>query len=565
LGLLLVLVAGCSNRAERLYQRAEALLATGQAHMAAGEYYKLVVEEPRSALADDALYKLAFLYREELDSLPRALQTYQYLADQYPSSPYADDALLWIVTIQGQRLKDPLAVRRALLELGERFPSETALLAQAHLQLVKTLLATGRAAEAEREAQTLIDRYPAQERTVAAALLVRARVAGEGEAGRDSALKLYEQIIGQYPQTPSAAEAKRAIGWAYYGERSRQVEETQKALQRAARVISGVPPPAATQQHRLRALVGLRSLLQHRGVEADLTDLAVVSGAAFETYFSPTDPQATARLLTNNVLTAAAESYGFAVNLWSTPSAEASFASLGQAVSAGRPVMVPQAGGQWLIVMGYRPAADQVHVLAPGRSGPQILSKAQFISRWAREKAAGDPCIAGPYFQFSLGERTTVPTPLSLVHLAARRGSEALSRREARGVAAGLQAHTALLSHLTQLGESGSSEALSRSRRWAENSLPALLADRRMVAGYFSRRGGVLPADQQSSAREAAAAAEEIARGGAELRRLLLALTQQTQGAEAPPDATWPEALDLTRSLQAAEEQLQHALNQIAR
>ena len=94
-----LMLAGCTSRSERLYRRAETFLAQGQHKMAAEEYQRIVSEEPDSDLADDALYKLAYVYAEELGQPTVGLVKYRALADSYPDSPWVDDALMRVMAM----------------------------------------------------------------------------------------------------------------------------------------------------------------------------------------------------------------------------------------------------------------------------------------------------------------------------------------------------------------------------------------------------------------------------------------------------------------------------------
>jgi len=112
-GLLLAVVvvtlaSGCSTKVQRLYRRAEAFFAQGEYELAAREYSRIVQEAPRDPLADDAWYKLAYLYREELDNPSAALIVYRNLADNYQGSNYVDEALFWIVYLQRRYMQDPV-------------------------------------------------------------------------------------------------------------------------------------------------------------------------------------------------------------------------------------------------------------------------------------------------------------------------------------------------------------------------------------------------------------------------------------------------------------------------
>jgi hypothetical protein len=516
-------------------------------------------------LADDAAYKLAYLYREEMNDLPQAIQTYQLLADQYRDSPFANDALLWIMYLQGQKLKDPVAVRQTYELICQRFPEDKDTCARANLQLVKTLVATGDLAGADTEARRLLTLYPGQRRPAAAAILLRARLAGKLNKSPERAVKLYEQLVNTYPDTLSAAEAKREIGWIYYGQHGRQLQAEHVAMQRAARVIAGVPDPElGSGSSRTRPFACLRALLAQRGVRVSLEELLAVSGVAFELYYAPDKPRLTLTKLSRNALSDAAEQYGFAVITWSAASADASFAILAQSISQGRPVMVPEDhNGRWLVVTGQRPAEQLVYLL-PGREGrPRAVSQAEFLKLWASSAQGHTACVTGPYFQFSLGDRLSPPAPEALLRAAAQRGVAAAREGKSAGVAAGLQAYDALADQLVAMasGQGGPQHL----RQWAAEGLPALLADRRAAVAYLTVAAQSVTGGAPGSAGDAARAYQEVVDLGPRLQSALLSLTRPAQGAEPPPDVSWPEAAQLVRQMRAAEERAVEQLSDLAR
>jgi TolA-binding protein len=106
LGLALVaaLLSGCRTGAEKGYRRAEWLLAQDRPQLAAQEYERLVKAYPHHALAANALYRLAYLYRGPLNDQQRALQWYELLATQYPRSSLADDALFYVAYLSRTEL-----------------------------------------------------------------------------------------------------------------------------------------------------------------------------------------------------------------------------------------------------------------------------------------------------------------------------------------------------------------------------------------------------------------------------------------------------------------------------
>jgi TolA-binding protein len=564
--LAVVILSGCSSRGERYYQRAEQFFAQGQFQLAADEYRRVVGEDPRCPLADDAAYKLAYLYREEMGSLPEAIETYAFLAERYPDSPYADDALLWVLYLQGHDLKDMTAARKTYDLLCNRFAGQKDVCARAHLQLARALMTSGDFTQADAEAKQLLNLYPDQSRQAAAAMLLRARLVERLNQPADRAVKLYEQIVKTYPDTLSAVEAKRAIGWVYYGERGKQMQAERLAMERAARVISGVPAFAADQgTPRHRPLICLRSLLAQRGTAVSLEELLAVSGVAFEFHYDPKSPDLTGARLARSALAVAAEQYGFAVITWSAPSAEASFASLAQNISQGRPVMVPQAGaGRWLIVTGYRPAENRLYVL-PGRNGQaRPLSKPEFVSLWAGSTSGHTAVVTGPYYQFCLGQRVQSPGAQALVQNTARSANAALHEQASGAAAAGLRAYDVLGEQVTAMA-AATAAGQQPLRRWAERGLAALLADRRAAATALAGLAGRLSGGSQSGVSEAAATYADVVRLGEQLRMALLSLTKPAEGAEPPPEASWPEAAQLVHEMRAADERAAGQLAEAAR
>lgn len=545
------------NRTERLFQRGELFLSQGQPHLAAAEYHRLATRHPRSGFAPNALYKLAYLHREEFDNPRHAIATYQFLAERYPGSPYADEAWLWVLQIQGEKLKDLAAMRRTRDIIRERFSSDERVCAVAQLQLARSLLAAGDLKGAEAEARVVPASYPEQHRQGAAALLVAAR-ALEKRGGRqsDAAVSAYEQIINRYPDTPGAVEAKRAIGWTYFVKRGEEKKAEQLAKVRAARVIPNVPAPVSVNSPRLAPFAALSSLLAAQGVEASPEALLVVCGAALDFWFEPDRPHAPRMRLSRDALMNAAEQYGFSTNVNSMPSADGAFNGLSGTIAAGHPVMIPLAGSsEWAVVSGYKPAEDVVYVLEAGRQRPAAMSRSQFLQRWARSGSGHVKCVTGPHFQLSLGARGQRPPMAAVLGEVGHRAAECRG-----GVSAG---YDRLSEHLA--GRPGSTNEQSRRnlREWAERRLAEVLAERLAVARFLRQNAGA--AAQAGPAEEAALAYESCVRTGQQLRRMVLELTAPAEGAESPAEATWPEAADLARQMAAAEDRALQQLAALAR
>ncbi|MGC9317880.1 MAG: tetratricopeptide repeat protein, partial [Armatimonadota bacterium] len=239
--LLLAVLAGCSSNAERLYRRAEAFLAQGQVEMAAGEYRRLASDHPDSPLADDALYKLAYLYAEEMDKPSAALIHYRALADTYPGSTYADEALMRVMAIQRSVLRDPEAVQITWQELCERFEDRRELCARGMLEVARAYFEAEQYAQAAATAGDLRKRYPDQESECAQAALLAARASERTGCDPAEVEALFEEVIERYPDSHAAAMAKRSIGRMIYERREENEQQRAAELQRRSRLIEGVP------------------------------------------------------------------------------------------------------------------------------------------------------------------------------------------------------------------------------------------------------------------------------------------------------------------------------------
>ena len=173
LALVVVTTAGCRNKPERRYRTAELLLAEGKPELAAAEYGRIVQNHPRHAKAVDSLFKLGYIHRVHTNQPDRAIGYYRALADQYPKSRYADDALLWLSHL-GRSGKDVALARQAATDLETYHSDDPSSCARAQVQLALALLETGDR-EVTKVCETVLKRYPDQAGQCAQAQLILAR------------------------------------------------------------------------------------------------------------------------------------------------------------------------------------------------------------------------------------------------------------------------------------------------------------------------------------------------------------------------------------------------------
>ena len=477
--LLVTTIAGCSSKAERLYRRAETFLAQGKFEMAAQEYQNLVEDYPRSPLADDALYKLAYIHAEELGRPSAALVQYRILADHYPSSPYVDDALMRIMMIQRKVLRDPEAVRRTWDELCTRFPARTSLLARGLLEVIRAHFDSQQYQEAAAVAEELVNEYGDHLRECAQAALFRARSLERMGTEQSEVEKLYEAVIEQYPDTHAAAMAMRSIGWIYYGKREEQEEQQAEQIRQRSRVIAGVPAHSVADGRLMQALSAMRALLAHRGETRSLEQLAALTGTPFVMVFDPARPSLTPYPIDGNPFESVAAALGFTHNTWSASSAEKAFETLHHALLQGHPVLVRYGSpARWVIVTGYDLAEQRVHLMPPGQNSYATLGRAQFLARWREGSGSGAaPLALEPYYQLSLGARLRTPGHAEVTTLLVTRAAQAMQQNTAGGAPAGAAAWEAVSTWLESCVDPNAEAARTRAAAWAvEGLIPWLTA-----------------------------------------------------------------------------------------
>lgn len=501
--LALALLAGCSSKDERLYRRAEAFLAQGQFQVAAEEYARLAAEFPRSELADDAMYKLGYIYAEELDQPEPALAQYWALADNYPDSSYADDALMRAMAIQRRVLRDPAAVRTTYDELCRRFADRPGLRARGLLEVGRAWFEAEDYEQASAVAQELAATYPQQAQELAQADLLRARCAERLGVDGAEVEKLYEAIIEHYPGTHAAAAAKREIGWRYFEKREEQQQAAAAEVRRRSRVIRGVPAYASQRGEVLQALAALRALLAHRGESRALETLVGLSGAPFVMVYDLERPALGRSVLDVRPFEAVAEALGFASNTMSSPNAEQAFESLHQTLLQGRPVLVLSGSPRrWVIVTGFDVAADRVSFMPPDRESYASTSKAGFLSAWAQGSRA-DSGVAGPepFHQFSLSARTETPGEVELARTAVRSAGRVMRAASIAGAPAGEAAWQALAATLERCAQPDGATARQQVRTWAAEGLLPQLALMEQGTAVLRDAAGSVPQVAEAAGR----------------------------------------------------------------
>ncbi|MCD6352431.1 MAG: tetratricopeptide repeat protein [Armatimonadetes bacterium] len=401
-------LGGCTTRAQLIYRRAEMFFGQGQYGLAAQEYERVVQSYPRDTVADDALYKLAYLYRVHLGQPARALTAYRHLAENYPTSPYADDALLWCVHLWARQFEAPSQAKTACEELDRRFPDRKALLARAHLEVARAYVAQKRWAEARRETELVLAESGEEKNLAAQAALMKAKIAQAQGAKPEEVTKLLDEVVNKYPGTVAEQEARRRLGLMYYAQRVEDQKRRAEEMKKEAVWLEGVVF-RRWRDPRLTMLDALRGLMRvGRGKwDVAVATLAAMSGRALL-------PVAEIRadgwpvLWQEDPLVRLVEACGMAPSVWLAQKKEEAWDATRRALIRGRPCLVCYGGKDgWVIVAGWRPEFEQVGVVRADRSIKAVPLK-RFLAGWKTASQAA-PYIAfprGSYYVLTLaGER----------------------------------------------------------------------------------------------------------------------------------------------------------------
>ncbi len=497
-------MSGCRSAEQKRYRAAEHILAENKPDLASAEYERFIEDFPKHALAADACYKLAYLRRTHGDDAEGAVAAYQMLADEYGTSRYADDALQWIAWI-GRDQADIPRIRDAVRRLETEHADEPGSCARARVQLALALLEAG-SEDVKAQCETIQQRYPSQARQCAQAQLILARALEKFDEDGDAAVKQYEKVMKEHPQTTSAVEARQRIGLLFYGQSQDEPEKpTEAAPPPATKVIEGVPPFALGPETGIQRLTleALRSLLSHKGVEADMDTLMAVSGIAFQFVYSPSDRMLGVQVFAAQPFETTCAGFGFVARENASETADRAILKLCQALDLDEPVLVPYADQVWVIVTSYDQGSKQLTYLRPGTADTRAAEFDEFSLHWQQAADQWGGALL-PYYQLSLGLRQRQPATDDLVREGAKRAVSLMARRSVLGAPAGPAAYEALIADLEAHATESIPEDARDLAQWAGSPLVTLRNARRSAASFLDANAGSLPEAAAASAIAAA-------------------------------------------------------------
>ena len=551
------LLGGCSTKTQRLYRRAEVFFAQEQYELAAREYSRIVQEAPRDPLADDAWYKLAYLYREELDNPSAALIVYRDLVDNYEDSNYADEALFWMVYLQRRHMQDPAAAVATCRELDRRFPDKKNLRGQASLEAAGAYLDSGQLEQAYELCRQITDDFADRPIIAAQALLMSADITDKIGKDPQQAMALYEQVVAKYPDTQAAVAARQVVGLRYYVEKA----ETDKALlaqqRQQARVLDNVPPiEQYADQPAMELLSAIHSLLRQAGGQISMDEVVVISGLPFTFTFAVQRPEL-AQAFYRNPATAIAEEVGFGYNLWTSATPAGLLDNATSCLLQDRPLLIAYGAGsaRWCLITGYRPAEKELYLLRPGAEHAVKLDSEQFLKVWQTSKVpALWPQGALSGFRFALTVRRRPADMAATIKSVVLQSSLAWQQRELMKQPAGSAACDELVELLRKALDTQDTASREKLKLWASAAIPLIISSRRAAARFFAQPPQGLLDEGDAPYREVSQRYDEIVAAWRELSQLIKQAPAGTEPSPAEPERPasaqhWQQAVEQAQRL----------------
>ena len=120
---ILVLIFGCGKLPdERLMDKAKKLEQQEKFSEAINSYEKLVEQYPTSPLAAEALYRAGLVYTNGLQDFDNAISSLQRVIEKYPDSQLAAQCQFMIGFIYANNTSDTLQARLAYSKFLENYP-----------------------------------------------------------------------------------------------------------------------------------------------------------------------------------------------------------------------------------------------------------------------------------------------------------------------------------------------------------------------------------------------------------------------------------------------------------
>lgn len=200
----LVVLFGCGHSPNKLAHQAEQRFNAGD-YLGALSLYEQVAENyPKSQRADDALYWIGILHHLYLKDDAKALQAFQRVVKDYPGSPLVIESQRYAASILEQLKKTRQAIE-AYEHLVEISP-DSKVMQEARYKIGDLYFGAGDLEQARNEWDVLIKKYPDGVFTDKALYGIASTYFIHGQCG--SALKVLDKLIQDHPKSSLTTDAQ---------------------------------------------------------------------------------------------------------------------------------------------------------------------------------------------------------------------------------------------------------------------------------------------------------------------------------------------------------------------
>ena len=200
----LAILQGCEESPRRLIQQAEQKFDAGD-YLGALTYYEQVAENfPKSQMADDALYWVGIIHHLFIKDDDKALQAFQKLTRNYPASPFTPDSQHYIALIFERLHKTRQAIEayEHLMEIS----ADARVVQESHFKIGELYFEGGDLDQSRNEWDALLKKYPAGVLVDKALYGIASTYYIQGRC--KEALSLLNRLIDDHPQSELAMDAR---------------------------------------------------------------------------------------------------------------------------------------------------------------------------------------------------------------------------------------------------------------------------------------------------------------------------------------------------------------------
>lgn len=522
-GLLCLVIFGCGDSGERLYLKAEALRKKGELQSALKHYQLLVDTRPTSPWADKALFRKAEILSQSFSQPAPAAEALDQLVADYPGSALAPDALLRIANLQYWELQNYDAARAALERALRDYRERAQIQAAAQMALARIQHAEGKW-ESVLTCQKILQGLPKESDRCAEAQFLIARSYETLKRDPVRALAEYKKVVERYPKSKWAEESRRALGWIYYyaSQTQRPTPAVTKPLPGPPKVFVRVPSVRAAPSESFTPPALIRAsqtCLAAAGVQASSAFLMGVSGIAFQFYYDSAHPMAGMEFYPQDPVRRIAKCFGLQpVTVVKTDFQEA-LLTLKEELRRKRPVLTTFVlpPPQWVAVMGYDEATQRVFI-----QGLDVKFRAVGVRdmehSWSTTrcpKLEPEQASRRGYVMCVLSGKPSEQSASRVVPEALLVAVRMMEEGPRGGMAGGLGAYRELL---RDVQEAARAPAATREKilwlsQWNTSPLLALQSARRAAARFLREASKDLSGPQHASLLHTAETYERIASG----------------------------------------------------